>query len=160
MHEKNISPFLSPKHFSARVDLAGDTFEIELATPDVSRCARSVWGDWGPMYTFTLGAATGGVRVTYRCDALAVDSTHTLDVSTLHLNSPVLWARRRVHPFYLELEDAARALRFAGYLGPKGEPAVLEVTPLRPELEIVAKLLPSYADRGIVQHDLGRHAHP
>ena len=138
MHE--LSAFLSSKQIRSTFELEGRTFEIELETPDLSGCESSVWGDWGPMYTFDL-ESNDEVRVTYRCAAVGSESEYELRLATIELNSPMSFATRQKRPFFLRLADRARGLAFSAYLDPVGCPAELEVTAVRPAAEVAAALL-------------------
>ena len=150
MERNDMRPFLSPKHFRTSFEVAGCRYEVELETPDLNGCSRSVWGDWGPMYTFELGWA-GRVCVTYRCEERSLESIYQLRLSEIQLLSPMRWLRRRRNPFYLEVEDGPRGLGFAGFLDKSGEPDRLEVKVLRPEPEVAVALFP-FAEDADAQH--------
>ncbi len=139
MYRPDLRLFLTPKHFESSIEIAGHSYRIELETPDLSDCPRSVWGDWGPMYTMELDEPDC-VHFGYRCEALSIAGRHPIASPTIRLNSPVLWARRQRTPFYIGLEDSASGLCFAGYLDRQGRPAELEVQKLWPEAEIAAVL--------------------
>ena len=124
MEENEIRQFISPKHFASTVDFDGSQFEIEVETPDLSGAEASVWGDWGPMYTFAFDEPRT-VRVRFRCEASCVDDTFELWVPEVKLNSPMQWERRQEQPFYVEIVDATHGLVFDGYLDPKGRPVEL-----------------------------------
>lgn len=126
MEPNELRPFTNPKRFDVVVEHAGATFEIEVETPDLSDRTPSVWGDWGPMYTFAFDEPRA-VHITYRCEALSIEDQVALPVSEMQLDSPMLYARRREHPLFLRFRDPSRGLEFAGYLDAEGEPAVLEV---------------------------------
>lgn len=151
MEELDLRDFTTPKHFRSAVELEGSTFEIEVCTPDLSGGERAVWGDWGPMYTFTFDGPRQ-VVIRYRCRDLAIEGELDLWVQSIQLNSPMRFSRRQKYPLCLEFGDPSRGLAFEGYLDVKGEPAVLELkqTPLR---DNVASLLllqpPRMRDRGM-----------
>ena len=153
MTKQDLQPFLTPKHFGSSFELAGLQFEVYLETPDLSDCPRSMWADWGPMYTFDLGEA-GAFRVTYRCHSRATSSQHDVPVESVQLLSPISWARRQRHPLYLELTDHARARNFAVHLDKDGDPASLEVSPMREETEVSALLLHIPSVRRIVHRQV------
>ncbi len=142
MNEHELSPFLSPKRLHATSNLCGHRFQFEIETPDLSGLPRSMWGDWGPMYTF-VPKASCAFRFSYACRSLALEGDEEIEVPKIELNSPMLFERREKNPFYLELHDERHGLAFRGYLDASGEPAGLEVQLLRPEHEIVASLLPN-----------------
>ena len=142
MQEQELSPYLSGKQFRSRFEHTHGTYEIEVETPDLSARTRSVWGDWGPMYTVET-ESTDEVRVTYRCAERGIESTHQIRVPQIHLESPMLHARRKQHPFYLRVVDPVSGLKFVGYLDGSGTPGELEVTPHKGESGLVGNLLPS-----------------
>ena len=127
--------FLTPKHFSSSIEIAGSRYEIELDTPDLSDCPRSVWGDWGPMYEIEPESPSG-VHLRYRSAARSVAGEREIDAPVVRLSSPMWGSQRQLTPYYLEIEDAALGLSFSGYLDPLGKPVALEVKTLRREAEI------------------------
>lgn len=141
MKAHELSPFLSPNRFHATARLCGHLFQLEIDSPDLRDLPRSMWGDWGPMYTFApeAGCAFG---LSYRCRSLALEGDEEIEVSKIELNSPMLFERREQNPFYLELHDERHGLSFRGYLDASGRPAGLELKLVRPEHEILASLLP------------------
>lgn len=140
MKKHELGPFVSPKRFCAALEIAGRTHEVEIETPDLNACPYSVWGAWGPMYTFELDP-TKTVRVSYRRESPSTpEQTHELSLPRIRLDSPMLWERRQQQPFRLEFEDAERGLAFGLYLDRSGAPVELEVRQLRPESQIAASL--------------------
>lgn len=140
MEPKELRLFTTPKRFDLTVEYGGSTFEIEVETPDLSDRTPSVWGDWGPMYTFEFDESRA-VRITYRCEALAIEDEVRLPVSEMQLESPLLYERRKEHPLFLRFRDPSRGLEFAGYLDAWGDPAVLEVKQMSLGANVVSLLL-------------------
>lgn len=126
MQPEQLRPFTNPKRFHSTVEFDGSTFDIEIETPDLSGLEPSVWGDWGPMYTFEL-EENSTIRITYRCHALGIENEHEIPVSTMQLDSPMLYPVRKKHPLFLYFRDPLRGLDFEGYLDTAGEPAHLEM---------------------------------
>lgn len=131
MKPNELRLFTTPKRFHSTFQHGGATFEVEVETPDLSGPPPSVWGDWGPMYTFDFDEPRT-VRMTYRCDELAIEDEIEIAVQRIQLESPMVYERRREQPLFLRFQDPSRGLNFEGYLDTRGEPAVLDVkqTPL------------------------------
>jgi len=140
MDPKQLRSFTTPKRFESTVEYGGSTFEIEVETPDLSGCNPSVWGDWGPMYTFEFDEPRV-VRITHRCEALSIEEETELLVSQIQLDSPLLYERRREHPLFIRFRDPSRRLEFEGYLDVRGEPAALEVKRLPGGADVASLLL-------------------
>ena len=135
-----LSLFTTPKRFDSTFEYEGSTFEITVETPDLSGNEPSVWGDWGPMYTFEFDEPRA-VHITYRCEALSIEDEIEIPVSAMRLESPMAYVRRQEHPLTLRFQDQARGLEFEGYLDEKGQPAVLEVKPMPLGADVVSLLL-------------------
>ena len=140
MDLNELRPFTLPKRFRSTFESEGSAFDIEVETPDLSDCTPSVWGDWGPMYTFRFEAPRK-VRVHYRCEAQSIQSEIELSVATMELESPMIHARRQEHPLMLRFADPARGLEFEGYLDAEGQPARLEVKQHPLGADVVTRLL-------------------
>ena len=148
MNEHEFSPFLAPKQFHATLNLCGHVFQLEVETPDLSGMPRSMWGDWGPMYTFAPEAGCA-FRLSYGCRSLGLEGDEEIQVPKIELNSPMLFERRERTPLYLELHDEEHGLSFRGYLDASAKPAAVEVKLLRPQHEIVASMRPDAGTIGV-----------
>jgi len=126
MKPNELRLFTGAKRFHSIFEHEGSTYEIEVETPDLSDRTPSVWGDWGPMYTFEFDEPRT-VRITYRSSALSVESEIEIPVQRMQLDSPMLYLRRQEHPLFLRFRDPSRGLKFEGYLDAQGKPAALEV---------------------------------
>lgn len=128
-HAHNSSPFFLPKHAKGRFEANGQSFEIEIQTPDLNSVQKRLWGDWGPMYTCTLPADQQFV-VRYHCETLGKSSACEFSPPTVGVHSPARVDERARHPLYLEVDDMARNLRIRVYMDETGTPDQLEAMPL------------------------------
>ncbi len=126
MEPTELRRFTTAKRFISTFAYQGSTFELEVETPDLAGARHSMWGDWGPMYTFAFDEPRA-VRIAYRCEALSIVEESHLLVPKMHLESPMLHAKRQLHPLFVRFRHPALGLEFEGYLDERGEPAALEV---------------------------------
>ena len=84
---------------------------VEVDVPDLTKLKYSLWGDWGPMYTFQINEHDS-LKIRYNGEN--VDSTQ----KTLRVDSPLLFSERIHHPYVLKVEDDIRHLAFHLYLDP------------------------------------------
>ena len=139
MDQNVLQAFTTAKKFSSTFEHMGSTFEVEVDTPDLSGPTPSVWGDWGPVYTFEFDEPRP-VRIRYRCESQPVEGQSEIWLNKIYLDSPMLWQRRQEHPLYLRFADPTRGLEFKGYLDQEGQPCDLEIGQL-PLAPTVASLL-------------------
>lgn len=82
---------------------------VEIAIPDLTKLEYSVWGDWGPMYTFGLNELH---KVGIQYNGVSFESSQV----QLKVESPFFARERDHHPFYLIIEDPKRDVDFHLYL--------------------------------------------
>ncbi len=83
--------------------------QVAIAIPDLANLNYSVWGDWGPMYTFNL---SNGHKVRIQYNDVSFDTSQV----QLRVESPLFAKERDDYPFYLIVEDPKRDLVFYLYL--------------------------------------------
>jgi hypothetical protein len=102
--------------------LANSTFQFSLQDPfhstdvlvqlpDLTKVRYTVWGDWGPMYTFHLDP-NDQVLISYN------SQSRRLDQNILLVESPVVAKEREQYPFYVLVEDKKLQLKIFLYLNP------------------------------------------
>ena len=100
---------ISHQKYSFELDGPKKSIQVEVNLPDFKKLKSSVWGDWGPMYTFELSDEQA-VGVKY-------NDTHAFNIETqLCINSPIFAIERREHPFYIIIEDEEKKLKFNLYI--------------------------------------------
>ena len=103
----------------------GETSHVTLRMPDLRRAPRSVWGDWGPMYTVSLprdravevSVKTGGTRM----------PTPPLDLDRLEIDSPRSASVREVTPLVLKLPLPTPGRLLHVFYGTEGRPVRAEL---------------------------------
>lgn len=105
-----------------------DEIQLTLWIPDLRSAPRSLWGDWGPMYSVALDAdhrlevalGGGGSTGTLR---------EVLELSHLAVESPMRAVTRQLTPLVMKvpLPGARGILRIA--FDPAGEPESVELEP-------------------------------
>lgn len=110
-----IGHFLGARDVAGTFESDGHEVDIHVRVPDLSACACTVWGDWGPMYTFGLRAPQK-VVFEYVCRSRDLCATFELEPRSLALNSPVLARDRLDYPLFLELTDRERRICARAYL--------------------------------------------
>ena len=121
-----IEIFTKPQLIHASFQHKGHKYEVIISTPDLSHNPYSCWGDWGPMYTFSLREGQG-IALTYRCPARRIASAFIANPKYLHLNSPMHCEEREKWPLCLDFEDEERGARFLAFLNSWGEVERTEV---------------------------------
>ncbi len=81
----------------------------EIEVPDLTKLNHSVWGDWGPMYTFSLKESQ---PIKLRHNQESFESPQ----KTLSIISPMEFRERDQYPFFMTIEDVHRDLNFYIYL--------------------------------------------
>ena len=125
MEPNDLRHFTTPKRFHSSIEYDGSIVEIEIETPDLSGVTPSMWGDWGPMYTFEFDEPRA-VRIITRY-AGGIEDESELWLTKVRLDSPMRHARRQEHPLFLRFQHQELGLEFEGYLDEWGVPAALEV---------------------------------
>lgn len=121
--------FFASRSASGRFSMRGRDYEVELTLPSLSDASKSIWADWGPMCTCKL--TTGQtVELSYHERGSAKSATYVVTPPTVRINSPSRADERRVHPFYVEVVDAARGVRLEVYLDHEGRAARVDVLAL------------------------------
>lgn len=71
---------------------------VEIRLPNLQSLKKSVWGDWGPMYTFEL-KSDRPITISYD------NRSKKLDQKSLLIESPMIADEREQFPFYILVED-------------------------------------------------------
>lgn len=100
---------ISNQSFKFKWDDPMHSTVVEVSIPDLSKLEHSVWGDWGPMYTFQLNEFEG---ISIKYNENLFDSIQ----KQLRVDSPMLAAEREVYPYFLIVEDSKRHLNFHIYI--------------------------------------------
>ncbi len=129
--------FFAARQAAGRFTVRGRDYEVELALPSLADADKSVWADWGPMCTCRLTAGAT-VSVTYREVESGKAARYTIAPPTVCLNSPPRADERRVHPYYLEVVDAARGVKLEIYLDHDARATRVEVSALHACLDFPA----------------------
>lgn len=138
------SKYLGAKHCRTHLNSGQASFDIEVDTPNLSDARFSVWGDWGPMFTFRLTRGQS-FDITYRCTKTGRTRNVRVFAPTVELNSPMRASQREASPFVLEFLDVARALRFRAFLDQEGQVARLVVNPMHSGCELDSLVFPEEA---------------
>ncbi len=107
----------------------GETAHLELSIPDLRSAPRSVWGDWGPMYTVSV-PADRKIEVSIRPDPGQASKRETLDLARLQIDSPMFAKVRWRTPLVMKLPMPERGVEFHLFYDTEGRPAKAEVVPL------------------------------
>jgi hypothetical protein len=141
--------FFTSKHYRTRFRAGGREFEAEIRTPDLSEAPASMWADWGPMYSATLGEHDA-VHVTYRCPSTGEEVARRFRPPQITIHSTADAGRREQLPFRIEVTDAARGLRLAAWMDHEGEVVETGVRWLHPGLSVASLL---FGDESVRLHD-------
>jgi len=76
----------------------GETREIEVLLPNLSKSKYSVWGDWGPMHSYEL-AGGNKMRVSFE------GHSYELEQGRIEFLSPILAEDRKETPLYSYCKD-------------------------------------------------------
>ena len=99
---------ISGKCFSFNwIDQSGPV-SVEVTIPNLRGIEHSVWGDWGPMYTFRLNESHA-IKLKYNGQVTKSRQ------SSLPINSPMLNKERERYPYYLEVEAREWNVKFKIY---------------------------------------------
>ncbi len=107
---------------------------VRVCLPHLDGIKPSVWGDWGPVYNFSL-SNDQVLRFYY-------DDNHT-DVSAKNLtvHSPVLAKDRKVYPFAIRVEDPERGLVLCFFLKHSYEVGKVEVERAKDNVKLFTQSL-------------------
>ncbi len=89
---------ISGSQFSYKWEDALHKTDVEIRLPNLRKLKSSVWGDWGPMYSFQL-EPEDPISISYN------GKERRLEQKTLPVESPTLAAEREQFPFYILIED-------------------------------------------------------
>lgn len=131
MNHDPLDRYLMAREFRGMARLGSRRLEVEVATPDLRGCARSVSGDWGPTYALEL-QPWQIVSVAYGDPLVGRYARYVLAGPEVALSSPALAVERERWPFHLEITDAERCLKLLAHLEPDGSFHRLEVRCLQP----------------------------
>jgi hypothetical protein len=107
----------------------GETTHLDLSIPDLRSAPRSVWGDWGPMYTVSV-PSDRRIEVSIRPMGGETARRETLDLDRLQVDSPMFAKVRYETPLVMKLPMPERGVVFHIFYGSDGRPAEAEVVPL------------------------------
>lgn len=85
------------------------TLKVKVILPNLKDLKKTVWGDFGPMYSFDLDPKSP-IQISYDGDE------KTLDQKTLRIESPILVEDRNTHPYYVLVEDQEYGFQIYLYL--------------------------------------------
>ena len=93
---------------------------VEVKLPDLTQLEYSLWGDWGPMYTFRL-LENEKLLLKYNGETAKVTQ------DKLNVDSPAYATDRDQYPFYFSIEDQAKKLKFNLYINKNYDLGKVEV---------------------------------
>lgn len=135
-----LDVFTAPHSFETLFVQDESQYEVQVFTPDLRENQKSVWGDWGPMFTFELGESQG-IRLAYSCLEKNLVLKAVVYPTCIELNSPACAADQRRWPLCLEFDDDARGLHFRAYLNKQGRVARTDVTQTHPHRRLDTLLI-------------------
>lgn len=100
--------------------------QIEVCIPDLSQNKFNVGGDWGPMYTIDIDAASP-LKIKYLDIKTNELDQYALEQRSISLNSPLLAQERELYPFYFKFSDEHKGLDFQLYLDADSKLSKVEV---------------------------------
>lgn len=100
---------ISNKKFSFKWHDSINSNNIEIEMPDLTLLQTTMWGDWGPMYTFQL-SQIDPIKLKYN------DQRFESSQKELKISSPMPKEERDQYPFYITIEDSKSELHFHLYL--------------------------------------------
>lgn len=118
--ELNLSAISNKTFKFSMSDLVNST-DVEVTTPNLENLKFTVWGDWGPMYTFDL-TSEEQVEIKYNGDSFFSSQ------KKLSVDSPMLAKERDEFPFVITVEDDIKELKFKLYIDKKNEFSKVEVS--------------------------------
>lgn len=107
----------------------GERVDVHVVIPDLRSAARSVWGDWGPMYTVSLPPERKP-EVSVRLAMARTATREVLELPRLQIDSPMAARTRRVTPLVMKLPISERGVALHVSYDTRGRPASAEVVPL------------------------------
>ncbi len=114
---------------------------VEVKIPNLSQLRHTAWGDWGPMYRFTL-KESNPIQISYNGKNLESKQ------GELRIESPMLAQLRKKLPYYIVVEDKANQLDFHLYVNHNYELGKIEVIKNEQESRI---MLFESSDESILQ---------
>jgi len=111
--------------------------DLTVELPELRDAPRSVWGDWGPMYTVFIPPGRR-IELEIRGGADSETKRETLAVETLAVESPMMADVRQETPLVMDLPLQERNLRIEVFYDAWGRAAKAEVAPLSEPGQLVS----------------------
>lgn len=125
-----IDAVLRPRTLSLRlVGPWGSTTELHVVLPDLRSSPRSMWGDWGPMYTVSL-PPEHPVELHISSSTHPTPLRQVLDLSRIAVESPPLAATRVDTPLVMILPIVQEDIRLMLFFDHDGQLVRGELAPL------------------------------
>ncbi len=102
------------RKFTYKWDETLHSTNVEIQLPNLQKLKNSVWGDWGPMYTFEL-IDEEPITISYN------GKDRKLDQKLLLIESPMIADEREKYPYYILVEDGEFGFNHYLYLDRKFE---------------------------------------
>jgi hypothetical protein len=108
---------------------------IKLLIPDLSDCAYSVWGDWGPMYRIDVNAIEP-FKIEYRDKNSDSVVNQCLEIKNVELNSPMLHEERKIHPLFFIIPDEKKGFIYHLFFNIVGKVDQVKIIRLEDKVEL------------------------
>lgn len=100
--------------------------DLKINIPPLVDNEYSVWGDWGPTYTFEMNPEKL-VKIKQTSEKQGQEENYSIENKKIYLESPMIGKVRDEQPLFYVIEDAKKAVTYHIFMDKAGTPNEVKI---------------------------------
>lgn len=125
-HESQLTRCIDGKTISFRWKEGFIDLKLKISIPSLKDSKYTVWGDWGPTYTFELNPEKQ-IEIQYSPVNTINHESYLLENTKLYLESPMIGKIRDQQPLFYIIEDRTKGVTYHIFMDKAGTPNEVKI---------------------------------